>query len=272
MSGATAARSRGHSPVSEGPDATISSGPAYHGRLNATMRRFLPILSITLVAGLMLLAAGCGHSFMGGGVSEGEIEYKMTFPDMDPDGLMADMLPEKTVLSFNRENQSLDLSAGMGVFRTSMVVNTMKKVVDYHMSVMGKNLVAALRQHDLMNLSKTPPNIAVLFTDARDTIAGYPCKQAYLIYEDIAIPEAEVWYTDAISMETPNWYGPYSEIPGVLMRYELVQHKIRMRLEATSVKPGPVDADKFILRPDHQEVSPQVLYQQLDEVLGSFSN
>ncbi|MBK9059496.1 MAG: hypothetical protein IPL81_06360 [Flavobacteriales bacterium] len=56
------------------------------------------------------------------------------------------------------------------------------------------------------------------------------------------------------------------------MRYELVQHKIRMRLEATSVRPGPVDADKFILRPDHQEVSPQVLYQQLDEVLGSFSN
>lgn len=236
------------------------------------MRHKLILPSISLAGSLMLVAAGCGHSFMGGSLDEGLIEYKMTFPDMDPDGLMADMLPDKTILSFNKENQSLDLSAGMGVFRTSMVVNTLKKVVDYHMSVMGKNLVAVLRRHDLMSLSKTPPNVAVLFTDARDTIAGYPCKQAYLIYEDIAIPEAEVWYTDAISMDTPNWYGPYSEIPGVLMRYELVQHKIRMRFEATSVKPGPVDASKFNIRPDHQEVSPEVLYQQLDEVLGTFTN
>lgn len=236
------------------------------------MRQRLLLPSTLLAASLIFGVAGCGHSFMGSGVSEGLIEYKMSFPEMDPDGLMTDMLPEKTILSFNQKNQSLDLSAGMGVFRTSMVVNTLQKVVDYHMSVMGKNLMAVMRWHDLMSLSKTPPNIAVLFTDARDTIAGYPCRQAFLIYEDIAIPEEEVWYTDAISMDSPNWYGPYSEIPGVLMRYELVQHKIRMRFEATSVKPGPVDASKFNIRPDYQQVSPEVLYQQLDEVLGAFSN
>lgn len=220
----------------------------------------------------IFLGTGCGHSLLGGGISEGVIEYAMTFPDLDPNGLMADMLPEKTLLSFDKEHQSLDLSAGMGVFRTSMVVNTPERVMDYHMSVMGKSLMAVLHPRDLANLNKTAPSIAVIHTAALDTIAGYPCKQAYVIYEGIDRPEEEVWYTEAIPMDDPNWFGPYSEIPGVLMRYDLVQHNIRMRMEATCVKPGPVDAAKFAVRPDHQQVSPEELYHQLDEVLGAFGN
>ena len=224
------------------------------------------------VACLSLLCSGCGRSLLGGGVSEGVIEYAMSFPDMDPNGLMADMLPEKTVLSFNKEHQSLDLSAGMGVFKTSMVVNTPDKILDYHMSVMGKSLMAVLHPRDLVNLNNTAPTIALIYTSALDTIAGYPCKQVYVIYEGIDRPQEEVWYTEAIPMDNPNWFGPYSEIPGVLMRYDLVQHNIRMRMEATSVKPGPVDEAKFAVRPGHQQVSPEVLYEQLDEVLGAFSN
>lgn len=228
--------------------------------------------SVTVLSLGIIFSTGCGHSFLGGEISEGVIEYAMSFPDMDPSGLMADMLPEKTILSFNKEHQSLDLSAGMGVFKTSMVVNTPEKVLDYHMSVMGKNLMAVLHPRDLINLNNTAPTIAVIYTSAIDTIAGYPCKQAFVIYEGLDRPQEEVWYTDAIPMDNPNWFGPYSEIPGVLMRYDLMQHNIRMRMEATSVKPGPVEESKFAVRPGHTQVSPEVLYQQLDEVLGAFTN
>ena len=202
---------------------------------------------------------------------EGIIEYAMSFPDLDPNGLMADMLPEKATLSFNRDHQAFELNAAMGIFKTSMVVNTPSQVVDYHMSVMGNSLVAEFKPRDLVNLGKARPTLAVVHTLARDTIAGLPCRQAYLLYDDISAPEVEVWYTEDLALETPNWYGPYSEVPGVLMRYELVQHNIRMRLEAASVKMGAVAADKFSTRPDYQQVTPEVLYHQLDEVLGTFS-
>jgi GLPGLI family protein len=188
---------------------------------------------------------------------------------MDPEGLMSGMLPEKTTLSFDREHQSMDLSAGMGIFRTSMVVNTPDKVVDYHMSMMGKNLVAILKPHDLLTFDKSPPAMTVIFCDGTDTIAGYPCKKAVLVYANMDMPEKEVWYTDRIAMDTPNWYGPFKDIPGVLMRYEFTQNNIRMRLEAVSVDPGAVKASKFEVQPDHQVVSPEVLYSQLDEVLGT---
>ena len=236
------------------------------------MRTYSTIATIALATSLLVMGSGCNHSLLTGNGPEGVIEYTMSFPEMDPNGLMADMLPEKTFLSFNRDHQSLDLSAGMGIFKTSMVVNTPDQLVDYHMSIMGKSLMAELRRRDLIHLNNTPPTIAVINTLARDTIAGLPCKQAYLIYEGIEMPEAEVWYTESIAMENPNWYGPFSEIPGVLMRYELVQHNIRIRFEAKSVQMGAVDQVKFALRPDHQKVTPEELYQQLDEVLGTFSN
>ncbi len=34
-------------------------------------------------------------------------------------------------------------------------------------------------------------------------------------------------------MKDPNWFGPFAEVPGVLLRYEMVQYGIRMRLDAT---------------------------------------
>lgn len=234
------------------------------------MRRSIPPLAIVSLS-CLLLNPGCGTTMLGGRGS-GVIEYTMSFPGLDPNGLMADMLPSKTVLTYNREHQSLDLSAGMGVFKTSMVVNTPAKELNYHMSVMGKNLMAVLHTRDLSNLNQGEPPLAIVYTSAMDTIAGFPCKQAFIIYEGIDRPEEEVWYTDEIPMDSPNWFGPYSEVPGVLMRYDLVQHHVRMHMEATSVKPGPVDAALFAVRPDHQQVSPEVLYQQMDEVLGAFAN
>lgn len=228
---------------------------------------FLP-----MVLALAMVGSGCHQSFLGGPSDEGTIEYAMSFPDMDPDGLMTDMLPDRTILHFSRDHQSLDLSAGMGIFKTSMVINTPQQVVDYHMSVMGKSLMAEMQPRDLMSLNKVRPSLTVINTMARDTIAGLLCKQAYLIYDELSVPEAEVWYTEELNVEQPNWYGPFSEIPGVLMRYEVVQHNIRMRLEASKVKLGRVDAKHFEAKPDYQKVTPDVLYQQLDEVLGVFTN
>lgn len=227
---------------------------------------------IALVAYVALLNAGCGSSILSEEVSEGTIEFALSFPDYDPDGLMAGMLPEKTTLYFTPEQQMADLSAGMGVFRTSMMVNTPEQKLDYHMSVMSKKLVSELRPRDLVLFNKDSEAFTILYTDITDTIAGFPCKKAIALYSGIDHPEAELWYTDAIKMDRPNWYGPYSDIPGVLLRYDMIQYGMRMHLTATSVTAGPVDQAKFTTKPDHDQVAPEVLHHELAEVLSTFQN
>lgn len=219
----------------------------------------------------LLFCSGCGHDLLNRKVSEGSIEYALTFPEYDPNGLMANMLPEKTTMTFAPGKQVAELSAGMGVFRTSMVADNDRKSLDYHLSVMSKRLVSNMGQRDLHIFNDDFQPITILYTDQTDTVAGYPCRKAVAVFPDIDQPEVELWYTDMIDVKDPNWFGPYSEIPGVLLRYEVVQYGMRMRLDATSVVAGPVDPAKFQARADHQAVSPEVLHREFQEVLSTFT-
>jgi GLPGLI family protein len=237
------------------------------------MRNHIIILgSIALGSGAVLfLGNGCGNVLLQQKLTEGVIEYALTFPEYDPMSLMADMLPERTTLSFNETQQAAELSAGMGVFRTSMVVNNESKSMDYHLSVLSKKLVSHLLEKDVALMNKEEAAMAFIWTDDIDTIAGYPCKKAIAVYDGVDEPEIELWYTDRIQVKDPNWFGPYRNVPGVLLRSTIVQYGMRMHLDAVSITPGPVDPSKFEVKQDHESVPPAVLQHELNEVLGTFS-
>ncbi len=226
---------------------------------------------------LLLLSAGsslmlgCGTGLLQPKVSEGTIEYALTFPDYDPNGLMAGMLPEKTTLSFTEHKQVAELSAGMGIFRTMMQVDNSGHSMDYHMSMMGKRIVSHLKPRDMDLFNSDYGTATILYTNDVDTIAGYPCRKAVAIFNRLEQNEIELWYTDRIQMDDPNWFGPFAEVPGVLLRYDMVQNGIRMHLDATVVTPGKVDQSKFAPKTDHESVAPPVLHHELAEVLGTFS-
>lgn len=222
-------------------------------------------------AAVFMLANGCSSGFMHQKISAGVIEYALSFPDQDPNGLMAGMLPEKTTLTFNENQQLAELSAGMGVFRTSMMVNNEQRRMDYHLSVLSKKLVSNLQEKDMAMFNKEEKAMVLLLTDETDTIAGYPCKKAIAIYDAVDQPEIELWYTDRIEVKDPNWFGPYKDIPGVLLRYSIVQYGMRMHLDATSITPGEVDPSRFVVKRDHEAVPPAVLNYELMEVLSTFS-
>ncbi|MBK7382479.1 MAG: hypothetical protein IPI81_03965 [Flavobacteriales bacterium] len=222
-------------------------------------------------ASALLLATGCGTSLLNRGVEEGTIEYALSFPGYDPNGLMAGMLPERTTLCFTEDKQVAELSAGMGIFRTMMQVDNKGRSMDYHMSMMGKKIVAHLQPRDMDLFNSDYGSPTILFTQDVDTIAGYPCKRAVAVFDRMLQPEIDLWYTEAIQMKNPNWYGPFAEVPGVLLRYEMVQNGIRMHLDAISVTPGTVDLAKFDTQKEFDSVAPAVLHQQLGEVLSTFS-
>lgn len=227
--------------------------------------------TLLLLPAAIGLLHGCGTGLLGGKVDEGVIEYALSFPDYDPDGIMAGMLPERTTVSFSDNKQVAEVSAGMGMFKTVMMADNAKRSMDYHMSLMGKKIVSHMVTSDLTMFQVESGNPTILFTNDMDTIAGYPCRRAVAIFSGIAQPEVEVWYTNDIAMTNPNWFNPFSEVPGVLMRYELVQNGVRMRLDAISVKPGKLAPGSFDVKEDFEKVQPQVLQHELAEVLGTFT-
>lgn len=236
--------------------------------LTPDTNRMKPLVFIPFLA---LVGHGCGSGLLDNKVGEGVIEYALSFPDYDPNGIMAGMLPERTTLTFSEDKQVAELSAGMGIFRTTMVTDDNQEAMDYHLSLMSKKIVAHMLPRDLtlFNEESSPPTI--LYTGDTATIAGYPCKRAVAIFDRIDEREIELWYTDRIEMKNPNWFGPFAEVPGVLLRYEMIQYGMRMRLDAISVTAGEVDAAKFQVKKEFERVPASVLHHELAEVLGTFS-
>jgi len=217
------------------------------------------------------LFSGCSSNLLNTKVGEGVIEYALSFPEYDPNGIMAGMLPERTTLAFAEDKQVAELSAGMGIFRTTMVTDGVKKDMNYHLSMMSKKMVAHMLPRDLNVFNQENGTPTILYTEDTDTIAGYPCKRAIAVFDRIDRTEIELWYTDRIDLKNPNWFGPFAEVPGVLLRYDVVQYGMRMRLEALSVQPGKVDPAKFKVKEDFEKVPAEVLQHELAEVLGTFS-
>lgn len=226
---------------------------------------YTPFLAVAL------LLNGCSGSLLDDRMDEGVIEYALTFPDYDQDGLMAGMLPESTTLSFAGGKQLAELSAGMGIFRTHMVVDNEGRSMDYHMSMMSKKIMAHLVPRDLDVITDGMPKPHLVFTGDVDTIAGFACKRAVAIFDRIDLPEVDIWYTEDIALDDANWFGPFSEVPGVMLSYEMVQYGLRMRLDAVSIAPGKVDPSKFEGKPEYERVDPEVLHHDMAEVLGTFS-
>jgi|APTNR8051073442_1049403.scaffolds.fasta_scaffold01210_5 hypothetical protein len=232
------------------------------------MKNHCPFLLAFLAAPLF---HGCSSDLLDRRLAQGVIEYALSFPDYDPNGLMAGMLPERTTLTFADDKQVAELSAGMGIFRTTMVMDGVEKDLNYHLSMMSKKMVAHLRPNDLRLFNAEIGRPTIIFTDDRDTIAGYPCRRAVAVFDRIDHPETDLWYTDRIDLKNPNWASPFAEIPGVLLRYDLVQYGMRMRLDAISVTEAEVDLAKFQVKADFDPVQPEVLHHELAEVLGTFS-
>lgn len=230
-----------------------------------------PVTFLLLPTLAVFCLTGCGTHLLRDRMGEGVIEYALTFPDYDPNGIMAGMLPERTTVTFADNKQVAELSAGMGIFRTTMVADGEAKAMDYHLSMMSKKMVAHMKSRELTMFSDESGDPTILFTEDMDTIAGYACKRAIAIFARMEMPEIELWYTNDIELSEPNWFGPFAEIPGVLMRYDIVQYGMRMRLNAIQVTPGDVDPTKFEVKADFEQVPPEVLHHELAEVLGTFS-
>ena len=219
----------------------------------------------------LLVCNSCSTGLLQSRIAEGVIEYELSFPDYDPSGIMAGMLPEHTTLTFSDNKQVQEVNAGMGIFRTSMITDNEQESMDYHLSLMSNKMVAHLVPLDfsLFNTESNKPTI--IYTQDIDTIAGYSCKRAVAIFDKVDEREIELWYTDQIKMTNPNWFSPFAEIKGVLLRYDMVQYGMRMRLDAISVTPGEVDQAKFVTKTDYTSVPAAVLHNELKDDMGTFS-
>jgi GLPGLI family protein len=187
---------------------------------------------------------GCKNFVTTSSIDEGEIEYDLKVIDNRNPLLANDMLPSTMTMSFKDNNTCFSLSA-FGVFATDLVSNNKTKTLIQTLKLMGKKYAVFANQDSIRSYLKNEPSMLIEHTNKTKIIAGYNCKHAKCTFQNPDFPSFDVYYTEDIKIEDPNFYSQYAPIKGVLMEFNVYRYNVFMKLSAKQVNKKDIDDDLF---------------------------
>jgi GLPGLI family protein len=210
------------------------------------------LLAFVSVIGIIVWA-GCGNS-EDGAISEGVIEYNASV--VDQSNPMANMAPNKMIITFKDNKSSAEMSAGMGLFSTSFISDPQAKTLTQLVKLLNKKFLLVQNESDI---KKENDGYPVEITELKDTkqIAGFKCKKAHVKVLGDEPSEFDVYYTTELKIQNPNFANPFNKINGVLMEYQMKKFGLEMKFTAKTVKREDVDDAVFETPPDYKKISPQ---------------
>jgi GLPGLI family protein len=205
-------------------------------------------------------------------MSEGTIIYEVSYPDLDPDGLLANLLPNTMTLKFKDDKFCSELSAGMGMFKTSfiakskdhMLINTLKLANKKIATIMDQDFVNETNQDFMMSKYDE--------TEETKTIMNYTTKKAVVYFNDSDLPKVDVYYTEDIKFNDPNWSLPFNQIPGFLLEYEMQRMGIRMKFTTKEIIEEDIDEALFELPKEYELVPYEEIKKEIDSLFETFES
>ena len=191
-------------------------------------------------------------------IEQGEIVYDLSYPQFGDDNLIASMFPSSMSFKFKGNMTRSDLKTRMAVFSTTFITDKDNRTLTHLVKIANKKSGLVLDSTEIMNdYAKKPKGMKVTLTDSSKVIAGYSCKHALVTFEGKPEKSFDLYYTEEISINDPNWCSPYQEIPGVLMEARVKKFNIEMQITASEVVPGEYESSEFIIANDFEAITPE---------------
>ncbi len=200
---------------------------------------------------LILILGSCGQG-NDKAVDEGSIEYTATV--VDQNNPMATLAPSKMIIKFKHNKSCAEMSAGMGLFVTAFVSDPEKKTLTQLVKLLTKKFSLV---QNATEIAKENEAYKFELTPLKETkvIAGYKCQKVHVKMADEFQTEFDVFYTNELSIENPNFANPFYMIDGVLMEYQMKKFGLEMKFTAKTVKKEAIDDATFELPADYKAIS-----------------
>ncbi len=203
--------------------------------------------------------AACGKA----PVTEGKIMYSIDYPTIDKEKKTFTymMLPKKQSFTFNQEHVKVKVKKAM--FDLSLLMGTDQDYFLSELSFDGEKFVD-LQGAETAELKTFIPSYEIAYTNETDTMLGFTIKKAIATHPEIG--EAEVWYTEDIQMPNANWYSPYRDLKGVLMKYTVNQFGLLMEFKASKFESISKDSVFYAKKGTGTQIELSVFQSELDEL------
>lgn len=208
---------------------------------------------------LTLIIISCGDKK----VTEGKIIYTIDYPDIDKkqQSITYMLLPKKQSVTFDKDNIKIKVKKAM--FDLSIVTGTNR---DYFFSelIFDGSKFIDLKGEDAEKLLDYIPKYELEFTNEEDTLLGFKIKKVLASHPDIGTTEA--WYTDDIQLNNANWYSPYRDLEGMLMKYEVKQFGVKMTFTASSFESIDGDSSLFKTQKGGDKIDLEQFQNEMNEL------
>ena len=220
------------------------------------------LIALPLVIGL----AGCEFDRP---EAEGRIYYELSFPFLEGN-ILENVFPTEMVLSFKDDRMTGEIRSLGGIMKTSFITDNDAKTIQQMLKNYSDYTYASFDEQGLNKLLSSQPGVRIESTNDSALVAGYKCAVSIAYFLIDSVPPIQLFHTNQIDIEEPNWYTQFHELNEVLLGYEVEQFGMRMKLKATQVIKCEVPDASFIVDQNYKEVTGSELSEQLKTLLNEY--
>jgi hypothetical protein len=202
-------------------------------------------------------------------LSEGVIEYDITYPTLDSGLLGANMLPSTMILTFKDDKYKLETGGQYRPISLGFVSDGRSEKLDFFIKIINQRFISRFNKKGIRHLNqRLPPYMTEVLPDTA-MIAGYECTGYRINYFSNFAPDYDLYTTPNIKIANPNWCTPYPKIEGVMLQYRLQYEGLVMQLKAVKVKAVKVKDADLDSPKDYKIISNPQIVRRLEELFSS---
>jgi len=213
---------------------------------------------------IVLFFWSCDSSIFSGKLNEGIITYNLKYLDDKNEKPIIDLLPTDMTITFKKHFSLQVVEGWMGIFRIAGIRHNKENTKTALLKIMADKYIYTVGGNGEAFGFNPMKGKKIDFVDETKLIAGYTCKKAVVTWEGKTF---DVYYTDEIKIEDPNWNNPYSEIDGVLMEYQIDMFGIRTQITAKSVEEKDIETETFDIPADYKKVSKKEMEDVINNLM-----
>ena len=209
----------------------------------------------------LLLLAGCIDKTPSKNFTEGFIEYNIEYDDDQPSKYGNNLRPNKMVVKFKNNNTINKIEGLSGAFSFAFIQNLETQTNYTLVKLLNKKLfyqepIAAnsypFAYHEM-------PSLTFNFTNEENEILGFNCRKVIATYNDSIHTSFEIFFTNDIKVNTPNYNSPFDTIEGVMLKFSAIIFNQKMRIAASSIRSTKISDDDFAIPSDYEEIDEETL-------------
>ncbi len=230
------------------------------------------IKTIMLLLPLSFLAIGCGHINNKAANSEiysGTITYRITYPPSVNANPMSFLFPSEMKTAFEGTRQKSEFKNKLNLYKLEFIFGNQPDSTFALLKLLEKRMFVPTSSDSfvLPFLSFSHDKLSFVDDSVRN-IAGFDCKKVVCSTGRNDVQELTIWYTDQLGVEHPNRNTPFSEIPGIMLEFEVLYQGMLLHLEAISVVNEPHPGEIFDIPANYEVSSIGEIQTLIDSVIS----